>query len=134
MGPRDEDELWQDIVDNYGETPDGAALDAVQQPLAAEPDPAEPAPAWQPVEWEDEGRYVPPPPPAVGWTSDPPRLLAWLGLVLAPVILLVATVAAVRLPTWAMTLLLAAFLGGFGYLVVTMNREPRDPYDDGAVL
>lgn len=128
MGSRDEDELWQDIVDNYGDAPDGAALDAVEKP---EP---EVAPAWQPVEWEDEGRYVPPPPPEVGWSSDPPRLLAWLGLVLSPIVLLVATVAAIRLPGWAMTLLLAAFLGGFGYLVMTMNREPRDPYDDGAVL
>lgn len=133
MGSPDEDELWQDIVDHYGDAPDAAALDAAEKPPVAEPA-ADPAPEWQPVAWEDEGRYVPPPPPEVGWRSDPPRFLAWLGMLVSPVVLLVATVATIQLPMWVMPLLLAAFLGGFGYLVMTMNREPRDPYDDGAVL
>jgi len=30
--------------------------------------------------------------------------------------------------------LAVAFIGGFGYLVMRMSDEPRDPWDDGAVL
>lgn len=128
MAPRDEDQAWNEIIDNYGDAPDAAALDEV--PAAApEPEPTD----WNPTPWEDEGRYVPPPPPKVA-LAEPPRLVAWAGLVIAPLVMLLVTVAPMSVPGWASMLLLLWFVGGFGFLVATMKHEPRDPYDDGAVL
>ena len=40
----------------------------------------------------------------------------------------------ISVPPWFGLLLAAGFIGGFGYLVVRMSDEPRDPWDDGAVL
>ena len=76
---------------------------------------------------------MPPPPPPVP-RPEPRRGLAWAGLFGAPVILLVALVFGVYLPGWLSLLLVAGFIGGFGYLVATMSNDPRDPGDDGAVL
>ena len=53
---------------------------------------------------------------------------------MSPFLLLVATVLRISLPTIVAWLLVAAFLGGFGYLVAQMPRGPRDPFDDGARL
>lgn len=130
MNPRDEDEVWRDIVENFGEAPsieDDAPL--------VEPEPrsdlVEPDEVYDPAPWEDEGRFVPPPAPPVP-LAEPPRLLAWIGLFGSPAVLLVALVFSIQLPSWMSTLLIGAFIGGFGYLVATMSREPRDPGDDGA--
>ena len=131
MNPRDEDEVWRDIVENYGEAPsveeappvvDPAPRSEVVEPDAYDPDPR-----------EDEGRFVPPPAPPVP-LAEPPRLLAWIGLFGSPTLLLVALVIGWQLPGWLSTLLVGSFIGGFGYLVATMNREPRDPGDNGARL
>ena len=62
------------------------------------------------------------------------RLVAWLGVFVSPVLLLVATVLRIPVPTIVAWLLVGAFLGGFGYLVAQMPRGPRDPFDDGARL
>jgi hypothetical protein len=48
------------------------------------------------------------------------------------VVLLVALIFSISLPPLLGYGLVAAFVGGFGYLVYTMPREPRDPWDDGA--
>ena len=131
-----EDAAWKDIVDNYGDRP---LLDADEQAASA--------PATEPevVDLPDEesrefarsepveDRYVPPPPPPLPRVA-PDRLLAWAGVFLSPLILLVATVLRLPLPTVIAWLLIAAFLGGFGYLVHQMPRGPRDPFDDGARL
>ena len=82
--------------------------------------------------WHEE-RFVPPPPPPLPRVSKD-RLAAWLGVFVSPVLLLVATVLRIPLPTIVAWLLVAAFLGGFGYLVAQMPRGPRDPFDDGARL
>ena len=46
--------------------------------------------------------------------------------------LLTALVLGIGLPSLIGYLLVAAFIGGFVYLVVQMPRGPQDPYDDGA--
>ncbi len=74
----------------------------------------------------------PPPPPLPRLPMD--RLAAWAGVLVSPLLLLLATLLQVRLPTIVAWLLVGAFLGGFGYLVAQMPRGPRDPFDDGAVL
>ncbi len=136
----DEDEAWRLIVENYGERP-------VMGPPAPEPAP-------RPVEkasdvfdrslldslgteasWEDEGHFVPPEPPPLP-KLDPRRRLAWAGLLGSPVVLLLAVVFGWVFPTWGVVLLVAAFVGGFLYLVGTMprNRDDHWPGDDGAVV
>lgn len=134
-GPREtpstsgDDAAWRDIVANYGDRP---VFEAEVQP--------EPAPAPEPDEhpelvesaWAEE-RYVPPPPPPLPRVSRD-RMAAWLGVLGAPVALLVAAIFRLPLPDIVPWLLVGAFLGGFGYLVAQMPRGPRDPFDDGAVL
>lgn len=129
MNPRDEEEVWRDIVDNYGDPPvfdEPEAAEPVQQPSSADE-----ADTWRPVPWEDEGRFVPPTAPPVQ-LAEPPRLAAWLGVFVAPFILLVAVVLGWSFPSWLSVLLVGWFVGGFGYLVWTMQSGPRDPGDDGA--
>ena len=137
MSSRDEDEVWRQIVANYGDAP---SVEDVPRPepqegqsdVQSEPrvEPAaEPAPASFP--WEDEGRFVPPPPPPIP-RPEPRRGLAWAGLFGAPLVLLVALVLGIYLPGWLSLILVAGFVGGFLYLVSTMPTEPRDPGDDGS--
>lgn len=134
MKSRDEEEAWRQIVENYGET---ASVDDV---AADEPLPEErsselidaPAPAPSPhAGWEDEGHFVPPPVPPLP-IAEPKRLFAWAGVFLAPLIVLVAIVVGLDAPRWFTGLMLAWFVGGFAYLVATMPRGGRDPWDDGA--
>ena len=131
MSSRDEDEAWRQIVANYGDVPsvDDAPRPEPREEYVGENDAQDEPDAVFP--WEDEGRFVPPPPPPVP-RPEPRRGLAWAGLFGAPVILLVALVFGVYLPGWLSLLLVAGFIGGFGYLVATMSNDPRDPGDDGA--
>ncbi len=132
VNSRDEDEAWRDIVDNFGEAPSGDELDTPVEPEVVElPGPTEYLDPWRPEPWEDEGRFVPPPAPPVP-LADPPRLLAWIGVFGAPTVLLIGLIFAIGFPGWLSTLLVASFIGGFGFLVATMSSEPRDPGDDGA--
>lgn len=144
MTERDEDELWRAIVDNYGERPT-----VTDEPTEAEVDvPAEarvdqPAGVEEPAEVvlldeEDPAlaRYFPDErftPPRVARPSRPetPRLLAWLGIFGVPVALLISVVLDIYVPQFVGLLLLAWFVGGFGYLVWSMPG-PREPWDDGA--
>jgi hypothetical protein len=126
---RDDDATWREIVDNYGDRP----AVPVEPSGPAEPAVPEPAPP-EPFQLElyDEA-FVPPPlppPPVIA----PERRLAWVGLVAAPLLLVLVTVIDYRLPSVLTGLLVVAFLGSFGYLVATMSQEPRDPDDDGARL
>jgi hypothetical protein len=126
--PDNEDEAWRAIVENYGDRPDLDPADAPPEAAREEP-PVAPVPA----PTADDERFVPPPPPPVP-RSSPDRLAAWAGLFGAPLVLLVALVLNVSLPTWAGYVLVAWFVGGFLYLVVQMPSGPRDPGDDGARL
>jgi hypothetical protein len=133
VSSRDEDEAWRQIVANYGDVPslDDAPRPEPREEYVVENDaPDEPDAVFP---WEDEGRFVPPPPPPVP-RSTPDRLAAWAGLFGAPLVLLVALVLNLSLPTWAGYVLVAWFVGGFLYLVVQMPSGPRDPGDDGARL
>jgi hypothetical protein len=128
---QNEDAQWAEIIANYGDRP---VLDP--PPDAAAPEP-EPQPDVHPElaaaeTWQEE-RFVPPPPPPLP-RLPMDRLLAWLGVFGSPLILLVATVLRLHLPTLLAWALVLGFLGGFGYLVAQMPRGPRDPFDDGAVL
>lgn len=151
------DAAWRAIVDNYGDRPEldpddlpgaGPRHDhAAAGPGDAPEPPAERVGRWRlepetPVEGPrdpfaltPEDRFVPPEPPPV---DRPPldRLAAWVGVLGAPVVvvalLLLSTVLGVGFPGWVLLLLVAAFIGGFLYLVARMPREPRDPWDDGA--
>ena len=151
-GSRDEDLLWRSIVDNYGDrvtldpTPEertGEPLkEPTEEPTAAQTPAAPSEPEEQPAEardWLDayddpEDHFVPPEPERVP-TPEPRRLIAWAGVFGVPVVVLVLVVLQVSLPPWASMLCLAWFVGGFGYLVATMRREPPDnDWDDGARL
>jgi hypothetical protein len=131
-GPRDtpsEDAAWREIVDNYGDRP---VLDA-EEPAAPAPDPAPDPPPPELADLWPEERFVPPPPPPLPRVPKD-RLAAWLGVLVSPVVLLVAAVLRLSLPSPVVWLLIGGFLIGFGYLVSQMPRGPRDPFDDGAVL
>ncbi|MFL6154701.1 MAG: hypothetical protein ACJ72D_01320 [Marmoricola sp.] len=125
-----EDADWQALVDSYGERPE------FPEPRTA------PAPETPPVELppelayaDDEDGYVPPPPPPLQRPHGL-RALAWFGLFGVPAVVLLCIMVDISLPSVLSLLFLAWFVGGFGYLVATMNG-PKDPdagWDDGAVL
>jgi hypothetical protein len=126
---QNEDAAWAEIIANYGDRP---VLDPPPEPPAPEPEP-EPYPELAPTEAWQEERFVPPPPPPLP-RLPMDRLLAWSGVFLSPLILLVTTVLRLHLPSLLAWTLVLGFLGGFGYLVAQMPRGPRDPFDDGARL
>jgi len=138
----DEDAAWRAIVENYGERP------SLDEPARADDERPAPRPVSDdrptgrdrldtPASWADEGHFVPPDPPAPQ-LPEPRRRLAWLGLFGAPLAMLVSVVLGWIYPGWLMMCLVAAFVGGFVYLVATMSRGPRDGGDgsdgDGAVV
>ncbi|MGZ4445868.1 MAG: hypothetical protein ACXVEC_04245 [Nocardioides sp.] len=143
-----DDDAWRSIVENYGDRP---TLDREEPPEPVAPvwsswdDPAssgtvDGAPErsdgseeLEERDWDEEERFVPPAPPPVPGTT-PDRVVAWVGLFASPAVLLVCLIAGIHLPSWLGLLLVAAFVGGFGYLVAQMPRGPRDPWDDGAKL
>jgi hypothetical protein len=87
----------------------------------------------QEVPDEVDEEFVPPTPPPLP-KLPPDRLAAWAGLFGSPLVLLVCLILGIGIPHWAGYLLVAAFIGGFVYLVVKMPRGPADPWDDGARL
>ena len=129
MSRQDEDDAWRSIVENYGEraeldhSPPDPGPEAADHDLDERDDPSEPEP--------DVDRFVPPPPPPLPHPT-PIRLAAWIGVFGAPAVLLVAMVLALPLPGWVGKGLIGYFVVGFLYLVLHMERGPRDPWDDGA--
>jgi hypothetical protein len=129
-----EELAWRDIVDHYGERPDVAELSALSTPLEeAEPEAdtemgGETGDDPFRLELYDETFTPPPlpPPPVV----TPERRLAWVGLVVSPILLVLVNVVDYSLPGILSVGLVIAFIASFGYLVATMT--PRDPDDDGA--
>ena len=85
--------------------------------------------------WADEGHFVPPPPPPLPQV-DPRRRIAWAALLGTPALALVFLVLGWVLPRWALVGMVAAFVGGFCYLVATMSSSDRDGWSggDGAVV
>lgn len=127
--PDSEDDAWRSIVENYGDRAE-IGPEELPEPVpepAPDRDGTDDEPAW------DEDRYVPPPPPPLPHVT-PDRFAAWTGVFGAPTVMLVALLVGIHFPAWLGYLLVAAFVGGFVYLVVQMPRGPRDPGDDGARL
>ena len=139
-GEEDEEteQEWRSIVENYGER-----TELEDEPVADPPEERPKVgsvfdgPVFNPTYDEvdrslaaDQGFVAPDP----GWQPLPerPRLLAWIGLILAPAFLLVAAVLNLPAPGWLVFLLVLGFVGGFGYLVWQMPSGPRDPWDDGS--
>jgi hypothetical protein len=85
--------------------------------------------------WDDEGHFVPPPPPPLP-PVDPRRKAAWTALLGSPVAAMLLILLDVVIPGWVSVFLVAAFVGGFGYLVATMRSSAPDDWsgDDGAVV
>ena len=154
--PFDEDAAWRAIVENYGERPDlgASSSDPVTDPSPGPVGPGSVAPPARgvfdrgyldsqasgpadkaPDEWSEEAHFEPPEPPPVP-RATPARRLAWCGLFGAPLLMLVAVVAHLTFPMWLSMGLVAAFVGGFVFLVATMDRTGGDGWggDDGAVV
>lgn len=138
MVQRDDDEAWRSIVDNYGERaevdPDPPVSDeGTDDWTRPEPEAERNSDdAFPDSDWSEE-RFVPPPPPPLPRPRRD-RLVAWLGVFGSPAILLLCLVLGIALPELLAYALVAAFVGGFLYLVWLMPRGPRDPDDDGAVV
>jgi hypothetical protein len=149
--PLDEEALWRSIVENYGERPqigdDPVAPDVSEAPPPVPrvspgvvrswslPDPAEHADVRENEREEraQEEHFVPPEPPPLP-RGTPARRLAWCGLFLPPVLMVLAVALRWTFPTWASMLMVLAFVGGFVFLVATMPHDGGDGYDDGAVV
>lgn len=142
------DSAWREIVENYGER---ARLDADDRPgtgPASDPvhdDPVhDPAPASygtpdEPDEDDDVAdeiaevdRFTPPEPPPVPLPRTWQRQVAWAGVLVAPLLALLLALLRVQLPPVLGGGLVGWFVGGFLYLVATMSRTPREPWDDGS--
>ena len=144
--PLDVEAAWRAIVENYGERPDlGEASKVDQSPVVAEPVVRDPfdrsyldsVDATEPPERHEtrarEEHFVPPEPPPLP-RGTPARLLAWLGLFGAPVVMLAAVAFGIDLPMWVSVGMVAAFIGGFVFLVATMPRDGDGGRGDGAVV
>jgi hypothetical protein len=149
--PFDEDAAWRAIVENYGARPELGPSAQPEPPVSPPPAPAPPdrsslfdrtyldaqaADADRAeAAWSDEGHFVPPEPPPVPGTT-PARRLAWTGLFGAPALMLLAVITRVTFPSWLSMGLVVAFVGGFVFLVATMDRSGHDGWggDDGAVV
>lgn len=123
-----DDQAWASIVANFGQR---AQLDddGVPQDLIAS---APPEPMQVPVAVESEDHYLPPTPPPVG-LADGPRGAAWLGLLGAPTLFVIALLAGISIPRWLSLVAVVAFVASLVYLVATMGGTEHDePWDDGA--
>jgi hypothetical protein len=138
-----EDAAWQDIVDGYGERPEFPDVPAPEPSSRVDPTPVFEVPLeLGAASWEDEGHFVPEPPPPVPRLSGP-RGVAWAILVGTPILGLVLALLRVGehlgdgpFGGFLIFLLAAGFVGSFGYLVATMDGpdDPDSGWDDGAVL
>ena len=86
-----------------------------------------------PAETEDEG-YEPPEPPPIP-RGDLTGRLAWAGVLLGPVFLLLAALVRPDVGRWWIVLAVVAFVGGFVTLVARLPaHRGEDDNDDGAVV
>lgn len=160
MTTPEEDEAWRLIVDHYDETavrdPEPSPTDAetgpdpdapeslpdvdpavvadVEEPAPALPRPAFPVeepPTATPLQEEDEDRFVPPlPPPAPPVPTG--RRVAWATVLGVPLLFFLTALTGRTIPPGMAGLLAVGLVTAFVYLVATLPREPRDPWDDGS--
>ncbi|HET7328057.1 MAG TPA: hypothetical protein VFJ14_12325 [Nocardioidaceae bacterium] len=137
------DDAWTQIVAGYDQSapePPAAWTLPPRISLDPEPPPAPPQSRSAPTDdlnteasWEEEGHFVPPVPPPVLPPRDLVSRLAWGGLVGGPLLVLVAVVIGLGLPTEVLMLCLLGFVAGLVTLIVRM-RDRGDDAGDGAVL
>lgn len=120
----DDDAAWRDIVEHFGER---AHLDEPEVPAPVRE-------AREPEREIDHDAFVPPtPPPAPTPSLNDPKSIAWLGVLVAPVALLICALTAIDPPAIIDFLLVGWALASFVYLVATMPKgSDRDPWDDGS--
>lgn len=153
--PDDLDETFARIVADYDHSTAGRT-DAVPWPAQEEVDdttPATPQPPPPPdapretplrrsetdplntaATWADEGHFVPPIPPPLP-RPEPLTLLAWLGVLGAPIGFVLSILTGWPLPRLVTGALIIGFVGGILILIAKMSRDGdgHDP-DDGAVV
>ncbi len=78
----------------------------------------------------DEGHFVPPEPPPLP-EADVTSKFAWLGVLGAPVLLLLAILLGWEMTWWLTTLCIGGFLGGAVTLVMRMRTDDEDDGDPG---
>lgn len=124
-----EDQAWASIVQNFGERAQLADDDIVAEPINLIPIQPEPVAAIV----ESDAHFEPAEVPRVG-LADGPRGAAWLGLLGAPTLFVIALLTGIPVPEWLSLFVVVAFLVSLGYLVATMRNDDDEPWDDGAVV
>lgn len=147
--PEDLDETFARIVADYDSLPDAgvAAPWPAQEDVADVGDLPEPAPSsvrplaqssTDPLNteatWADEGHFVPPAPPPLPRPA-PLTMMAWAGVLSAPMAFLLAALGGWVLPRLLTGVLVVGFVSGVVVLIATLSRD-GDGYDpdDGAVV
>ncbi|MFJ8182080.1 hypothetical protein [Streptomyces sp. NPDC096105] len=87
-------------------------------------------PAEEDLDESDEGHFVPPEPPPLP-EGDATSRFAWLGVLGAPVLLLLAILLGWEMSWWLTTLCIGGFLGGAVTLVMRMRPDDEDDDDPG---
>jgi len=134
------DSAWRQIVENYGER---ARLDdpvdvpelpaRTSEPASYVTGPEEPDEVEDvPDDIPEVDRFQQPAPPPAPAPTTWQRRVAWGGVFVAPVLTVLVALLSVRLPALLGWCLVTWFVGGFLYLVATMPRTPREPWDDGS--
>jgi hypothetical protein len=84
---------------------------------------------------DDSSRFVPEPPPPLP-QLPPYKMIAWVGLLGGPLLLVLSAILRYQLPSWASGLAVIGFIGGFITLVATLGDDDDDPWrpDNGAVV
>jgi len=147
--PDDLDKTFARIVAEYDAVPD--RVDAVPWPAQEDVGPSQPRSPAQPLpqstsetyetatSWEsvrdDEEHFVPPTPPPVP-RPEPLTLMAWLGVLGAPIGFVMAALVGMVLPRLLTGALIIGFVAGIIVLIARMSRHAGDGYDpdDGAVV
>lgn len=122
-----EDAAWAAIVDNFGERAQLNEDDIAAEPIKLIPIQSEPVPAIL----ESDEHFEPEEAPRVG-LPDGPRGAAWLGLLGAPTLFVIALLTGISIPQWLSLFVVVAFLVSLGYLIATMRGDDDEPWDDGA--
>ncbi|MFE0574120.1 hypothetical protein ACFW21_18330 [Streptomyces albogriseolus] len=87
-------------------------------------------PAEEDLGESDEGHFVPPEPPPLP-EADVTSRFAWLGVLGAPVLLLLAILLGWEMTWWLTTVCIGGFLGGAVTLVMRMHTDDEDDEDPG---
>jgi hypothetical protein len=77
--------------------------------------------------------FVPPEPPPLP-RGDAFTMLAWAGVIVGPLFMLISVIAWQHPPRYLMATALTGFVGGFITLVARMPKHRDDDDDDGAVV